>query len=168
MNVLYVNTESRCWKEIEVCKITCVACVIQYLCRALFFILDLNKINSRFSPLFIALCKNAQFCWTFHKMQVMNSLTEGAVINVGDASVPFVTSQRAHFNVVLFFWDIFWCILLDRAVGIKGRRRKKKKKKNSVVVVELTLATGSVRQPIGERDAFNDIIKSSHPATAIT
>lgn len=47
-------------------------------------------------------------------MQVMNSLTEGAVINVGDASVPFVTSQRAHFNVVLFFWDTCWCILLDR------------------------------------------------------
>lgn len=32
--------------------------------------------------------------------------------------------------------------------------------------MELTLATGSVRQPVGERDAFNDIIKSSHPATA--
>lgn len=41
-------------------------------------------------------------------------------------------------------------------------------KKKCVVVVELTLATGSVRQPIEERDAFNDIIKSSHPATAIT
>lgn len=46
--------------------------------------------------------------------------------------------------------------------------KKKKEEKNSVVVVELTLATGSVCQPIGERDAFNDIIKSSHPATAIT
>lgn len=61
MNVLYASTESGSLIEIEVCKITCVACVIQYLCRALFFTLDLNKINSVFSPLFIALCKNAQF-----------------------------------------------------------------------------------------------------------
>lgn len=51
------------------------------------------------------------------------------------------------------------------AFGIEGRLELEEK---GVVVVELTLAAGSVRQPIGERDAISDIIKSSHPATAIT
>lgn len=43
----------------------------------------------------------------------------------------------------------------------------KNETKNSAVTL-LIVASSSVRQPPGVREAFNDTIKTSHPATAIT